>query len=461
MFSDVSGEGGDDLQAVAVAEMEVDLTSDFSWTRPVPLTSRKLTGPLVRAMALALGLPSTGSKEETLQMIEAELSQKGFNSPDVQVSINPVETEQEQEGLSTNLWCLQLIAARGAFLQVSLRRAEIPGAEDSEVDPSEVSGSAEIETLTRDLEEAGRETARLTDVVHSLNSSVSKLNVRVNELWRTNCTMAREYETAVAEKDNEIVELKRQLAAAQAINARCICVEPHGSWVDSQPVNTDSHVRFAPSESRTAQTTPNDHSQDVETHTQRSHTSTHLQPVHSRLPPALVHYPDSYKHSPRDYEVVRSPEPRVGESFVPRRGRAPPVDFFSGEDEGVRVDEWLPTLLRASTWNKWSEEELLIQLAGHLRGRALQEWNLLPTDQKQTYEVAVSALQERLDPGGKLLAVQDFRHASQKDRESVAEFIRRLERLFQVAYGRDGLGVETRIALLYSQQQERLNGWSC
>ena len=287
MFSDVSGEGGDDLQAVAVAEMEVDLTSDFSWTRPVPLTSRKLTGPLVRAMALALGLPSTGSKEETLQMIEAELSQKGFNSPDVQVSINPVETEQEQEGLSTNLWCLQLIAARGAFLQVSLRRAEIPGAEDSEVDPSEVSGSAEIETLTRDLEEAGRETARLTDVVRSLNSSVSKLNVCVNELWRTNCTMAREYETAVAEKDKEINELKRQLAAAQAINARCISVQPHGSWVDSQPVITDSHVRFAPSESRTAQTTPNDHSRDVETHAQRSHTSTHLQPEHSRLPHAL------------------------------------------------------------------------------------------------------------------------------------------------------------------------------
>ena len=132
------------------------------------------------------------------------------------------------------------------------------------------------------------------------------------------------------------------------------------------------------------------------------------------------------------------------------------MDFFSGEDEGVRVDEWLPTLLRASTWNKWSEEELLIQLAGHLNGRALQEWNLLPTDQKQTYEVAVSALQERLDAGGKLLAVQDFRHASQKDRESVAEFIRRLERLFQVAYGRDGLGEETRNALLYSQLQEGL-----
>jgi len=27
-----------------------------------------------------------------------------------------------------------------------------------------------------------------------------------------------------------------------------------------------------------------------------------------------------------------------------------------------------------STWNEWTEEELLLQLAGHLRGRTLQEW---------------------------------------------------------------------------------------
>ncbi len=52
-----------------------------------------------------------------------------------------------------------------------------------------------------------------------------------------------------------------------------------------------------------------------------------------------------------------------------------------------------------------------------------------------------------------MLAVQDFRHASQK---TVAEFIRRLERHFRVAYGRDGLGSETRNTLLHSQLQEGL-----
>ena len=36
-----------------------------------------------------------------------------------------------------------------------------------------------------------------------------------------------------------------------------------------------------------------------------------------------------------------------------------------------------PLLQRAADWNEWSESEIHIQLAGHLRGRALQEWNLL------------------------------------------------------------------------------------
>ena len=31
----------------------------------------------------------------------------------------------------------------------------------------------------------------------------------------------------------------------------------------------------------------------------------------------------------------------------------------------------------ASSWNGWTPEELLMQFAGHLRGRALQEWNQL------------------------------------------------------------------------------------
>ena len=87
----------------------------------------------------------------------------------------------------------------------------------------------------------------------------------------------------------------------------------------------------------------------------------------------------------------------------PRRGKAPPVDSFTGEDREVRFDDWLPSLKRASTWNEWTNEELLLQLAGHLRGRALQEWGLIDEESKNTFASAVESLRTRLDPGGRTL----------------------------------------------------------
>ena len=48
----------------------------------------------------------------------------------------------------------------------------------------------------------------------------------------------------------------------------------------------------------------------------------------------------------------------------------------------MRFDDWIPTLERAVAWNNWSEEEKLMQLAGHLRSKALQEWGLMSPDKK-------------------------------------------------------------------------------
>ena len=106
-----------------------------------------------------------------------------------------------------------------------------------------------------------------------------------------------------------------------------------------------------------------------------------------------------------------------------RRGKAPPVDAFAGADPECRLDDWLPTLKRAADWNCWAPEDLLIQLAGHLKGRALQEWILLSEDEKKTYEIAVVSLESRLDPGSRIMAAQDFRHASQDEGEKAADFV--------------------------------------
>ena len=54
------------------------------------------------------------------------------------------------------------------------------------------------------------------------------------------------------------------------------------------------------------------------------------------------------------------------------------------------------------------------------------------------------------------MAAQDFHHAVQLENESVADFVRRLEKTFQIAYGRDKLKPETRDTLLYGQLQEGL-----
>ena len=109
-----------------------------------------------------------------------------------------------------------------------------------------------------------------------------------------------------------------------------------------------------------------------------------------------------------------------------------------------------------SSWNQWTEEEQLIQLAGHLRGHVLQEWNLMGRDSQQTFSEMVEALRSQLEPQTRALAAQDFRHTSQEDQETVAHFIRRPERKFTIAYGQDGMSLETRQTLLHGQLQKGL-----
>jgi len=139
---------------------------------------------------------------------------------------------------------------------------------------------------------------------------------------------------------------------------------------------------------------------------------------------------------------------------VAHHGKAPPVDSFTGKNADFRLEDWLPTLERASFWNCWTDEELLLQFAGHLRGWALQKWNLLRVGDKQSFKAATQALQNRLDPGCRALAAQDFCHTIQRGSESVSDFIRRLERTFQVAYGRDPMSTETHDTLLHSCKRD-------
>ena len=79
-------------------------------------------------------------------------------------------------------------------------------------------------------------------------------------------------------------------------------------------------------------------------------------------------------HSPRSPSTHVPPSGktailRTTSSIHSCRGKAPPVSEFTGEDPEYQLDDWLPTLERACTWNSWTEEEKLIQLACKARPR--------------------------------------------------------------------------------------------
>ena len=99
-----------------------------------------------------------------------------------------------------------------------------------------------------------------------------------------------------------------------------------------------------------------------------------------RSPPIRGSVGPVYTGSSTNRKGLAVTEPHEGEvpaSSSFSRGKAPPVDSFNGESPDIPFEDWLPALQRAAEWNGWSKSKTFIQLAGHLRGRALQEWGLL------------------------------------------------------------------------------------
>ena len=78
--------------------------------------------------------------------------------------------------------------------------------------------------------------------------------------------------------------------------------------------------------------------------------------------------------------ITRGTKPEADQT-EPRQqtkgGKGPPIDHFTGEDPRIELVDWLKALERASKWYNWMDDEKLMQLTDHLRGRAVEEWNLL------------------------------------------------------------------------------------
>ena len=447
-----------------------------------PLNSRRLTSRCVLRIAKGLGLPISASLADTRQMIEGRLVEKGHKPQNIEVHV--IESEHgfsirlnDEGGVVLEVPQEEESASRGVTptSDIELETRE----EGAELEPA--TGSArgsgieppreDFEELRAELESARSHSIRLEAElkrVQGLAAEVSQLKERVrgerekySALWRMNCDRLVDHDSVMLAKEKEIDKLRARIEELEADS---------GARAGHIPArHPDAGHTGVCTETEPASPSPRRTPVEIETHYMSEHGlmprregDTAMTDLSGRLPHdvpvrgglAVASYSaEGVRESSKPGKAVS-----VGVGLTPvRRGKAPPIDPFTGESPDVLFEDWYPALQRAAEWNNWSKGETLIQLAGYLRGRALQEWTLLSAQDKATLDLAVTNLRGRLDPCSRALAAQDFRHASQREGEPVADFIIRLEQMFKLAYGRDKLSDETRKMLLHSQLQEGLS----
>lgn len=361
--------------------------------RHLPLNSKRLTAAHLKQIAHSLSLPTTGAADQLRQVIEGKLATDGYETANIQVVL------EEDKFVETKL---SLLSMDGTIVE----------SEPVKRDATDV--TPDLGELEIALEEANQRCVELDAQLEAEQQQTAALREQL------------EGERTAAPTSDEVSKLKEELRverekAKRMWRMNCDQVSMHDTLLSEKDAEIDKLKKLLAKHDgseRSSEASRDDRSEL------------------SITPPPPV--------------PVTNPVRKT------RRGKAPPVDAFTGENPETTLDDWLPSLQRAATWNEWTGSELLLQLAGHLRGRALQEWNLLDEDEKSAYNDAIGALRTRLEHGSKTLAAQDFRHIAQKDDEQVSEFIRRLERTFKIAYGRDPMSGETRDTLLHGQLQEGL-----
>ena len=398
----------------------------------------------LRDIARDLSIPCSGSGDELRQCIEGKLL-VDRSTTDIVVTVKETPVVEQ---------VLVLADPTGNFLETtpSYRSTELG---ENEVQLRELRDTLSTvqeelhvarqyeENLQLDVECARQhnrtlelQQIKLEEDMKESRTQLAKEKERSEHAWSSMYSRIVEHDAAMAVKDDEVAALNRQLEDLRATVSRRPTPMPRSRY-NTGGSRRSSEQGVSPS-CTPGSTLRRSRHDTIE--------STPLSDVESSEDWSREGIPSSAIEN----------EARAIQSMMRRRGKAPPVDSFTGEDPEIRLEDWLPALQRASEWNGWSNADQLLQLAGHLRGRALQEWNLLEKSDKSSYNKAIDALRARLDPGSKALAAQDFRHSSQGKEESVADFVRRLEKLYQLAYGGDDLKAETKDALLYGQLYEGL-----
>lgn len=114
---------------------------------------------------------------------------------------------------------MELIGEDGPFHQVELKRAAtVSTAEvgtEQEASDSEPEDDNDNHTVT-ELRQLGEENDHLKERVSELEAQLAKVTTRMKSLWKANCSLSREFEETLEEKDAEIECLKHQLSDLQS-----------------------------------------------------------------------------------------------------------------------------------------------------------------------------------------------------------------------------------------------------
>jgi hypothetical protein len=254
--------------------------------RLLPLNSRRLTTVQLKKIAEGLGLPTTGSADETRHLIEGKLAE-GHDVRNVQVVVNETTTVNVT---------LSLVDEVGVFLDVEPFQKELK-------EPSE---REETLQMLAEAEQRGFELQKELDEAREMLIKEQEKTAQLTEELSSSSTAT-----------TEVTELQAKLKAAQDKAKRIWHLNCAQSWVQEELLAAkDDRIGAVEAEIKLLKAAPR-----VSPHSGSGASS----------PDGSI----SRRSSPVIPEVTTTPvQPRRG-----RRGKAPPVEPFTGEHPAVKLDD--------------------------------------------------------------------------------------------------------------------------
>ena len=292
-----------ELQADDLSESDTDEGERLPDGVTLPLNSKKLVINQLHRLATSLEISAEGSASTLRQVIKGKLIELGYEPRNTQVLVSNVDSR------------LYLVNDSGIIANevehVSSDNVNVvPEARMTSREAAEL--RSDIETLHKQLHEAHLE-------IEGLRIELGNRNAALDDL-RSELAVATRKLATVDELQGEVESLKKLLKqqtakAKQFWAQKCKQLLAHEAIIEEK----DAEI--------------------------------------TALEALKVSSASDVNADPRDNAIKTSALSEASTVSHGRRGKAPPVDAYTGSDPELRFDDWLPTLERAAKWNDWSDEE--------------------------------------------------------------------------------------------------------